>query len=103
MFNLLFALLAAYIFYKRGTEYMLKSRIMDSSKAKRLSYAMFMVAGTILGDFFGLSISYHYVPESLWMQAACGTGFSILLGEALYFYSKWLVRKIPSVQERKNY
>lgn len=83
--------------------YMLQSRILGNKKAKRLSYAMFMIAGTIFGDFFGISISYHYAPDWLLLQAGCGTLSSILIGEAFYFYSKRLVRKIPAVHERKNF
>ncbi|MEW9669750.1 hypothetical protein [Ammoniphilus sp. 3BR4] len=103
MFNLLFVLLGTYIFYKRGLGYMLESRIMGRDKAERMSYFLFMLAGIIFGEFIGLSAAIHYAPDLLLVQALMGTACSIVCGETFYYYNKRVVRKIPTVQERKNY
>lgn len=103
MFNLLIALLGTYIFYKHGLGYMLQARIMEKNRAEKVGYAMFMVAGTIIGEFFGISLAYHYAPPLYGLQILSGTLSSILLGEAFYHYNKRITRKIPTVQERKNY
>lgn len=103
MFNLLLALLAAYVCYKRALGYMLEWRILGKQKAEGLSYAMFMLAGVILGNFIGLTAAFYYIPHSPILQALMGTFCSILCGEAFFHYNKRAVRKIPTVQERKNY
>ncbi|RXT13908.1 hypothetical protein [Ammoniphilus sp. CFH 90114] len=103
MFNLLFALLGTYIFYKRGLAFLLESRIMGNNKAESFSYYMFMLAGVILGEFIGLSAALYYLPDSMLAQVLIGTACAILCGESFYHYNKRVVRKIPTVQERKNY
>lgn len=103
MFNLLIALLGTYICYKHGLGYLLQARIMEKDRAEKMGYAMFMVAGTFIGEFFGISLAYHYAPQWYGLQILSGTLTSIILGEAFYFYNKRITRKIPSIQERKNY
>lgn len=103
MFNLLIVFLGTYIFYKHGLGYLLQARIMEKNKAQKIGYAMFMVAGTIIGEFFGISLVYHYAPQGYGLQIFSGTLCSILLGETFYLYNMKMTRKIPSVQERKNY
>lgn len=103
MFYFMFALLGAYLFYKRGTVYMLASRIMDQKKAQQWGYAMFMIAGLILGEWIGLTLAWHYAPHWKELQIVSATCSSIILGEAFYYYNKRLVRKIPTMSQRKNY
>lgn len=103
MFNFLFVLLGTYIFYKRGLGFLLESRIMGHDRAEKWSYVMFMLAGTLLGEFIGLSAAMHYLPNHLWVQAVIGTACSIVCGEVFYHYNQRAVRKIPTIQERKNY
>lgn len=103
MFNLMFALLGTYIFYKHGMGYLLKSRIMDTNKSEWIGYAMFMLAGIILGEFLGLTLAYQFASEWKELQIVSGTLSSILLGEAFYYYNKRVVRKIPTMEQRKNY
>ncbi|RKD25706.1 hypothetical protein BEP19_01835 [Ammoniphilus oxalaticus] len=103
MFNLMIVLLATYLCYQRGAAYMFKSRIMDKAQAAGAGYAMFMLAGIILGEFTGLSFAYHYAAESVGWQLASGTICSILLGESFHYYNKRLIQKIPSMEQRKNY
>ena len=103
MFNLMVALLGTYLFYKRGLGFMLTSRIMNKNKAEQLGYAMFMLAGVILGEFLGLTLAYQYAPGWKELHILSGMLSSILLGEAFYYYNKRLVRKIPTMGQRKNF
>lgn len=103
MFNLLIALLGTYLFYKRGLGYLLQARIMEQDRAEKMGYAMFMVAGTIIGEFFGITLAFHYASQWYGIQILSGALCSILLGEAFYLYNKRMTRKIPTVQQRKNY
>lgn len=103
MFHFMIALLGTYLFYKLGKGFMLTSRIMDKNRAEQLGYAMFMLAGIILGEFLGLTFAYQYAPDLRELHILSGTLSSILIGEAFYYYNKRLISKIPTMSERKNF
>ena len=103
IFNLLLIVLLSYLFYKRGMDYLLRARVVEDSKAERMGYIMFLISGTTLGDFLGIWTIYHFAPLELFYQIAAGTLCSIFIGEALFVYSRRLAKRIPTIQERKNY
>lgn len=103
MFNLMIVVLVAYLCYQRGSKYMLKARVLDKQTSTLNAYALFMTAGMVLGEYIGLTLAYQYAPESMTIHIASGAFCSILLGESFYLYNKRLVRKIPTMEQRKNF
>jgi hypothetical protein len=102
-FNLLLIIMFSYMFYKKGMQFLLQSKILEVSKAETYGYIMFLISGTILGNFLGIGVIYHYAPTALIYQVAAGTICSICIGEAFYIFNRRMFRRIPSIQERKNY
>lgn len=103
MHNLLIVLLTAYLCYQSGAKLLFKARALEKRTAATSAYAMFMTAGAMIGEYAGLTLAFQYAPESMAIQIASGAIGSIALGEAFYLYNKRLVRKIPTMEQRKNY
>jgi sRNA-binding regulator protein Hfq len=102
MYTVLFMILITYLIYKHAVRSMMHARLMNQENSEKIAYTLFMVAGTCLGQLFVISLFSEYIPI-LSMQIAAGTISSIFIGESFYHYNKRLVRRIPSIQERKNY
>jgi hypothetical protein len=103
VFNLFLVLLSAYLFYQNGTRFLFQARISNRLKREHLGYFMLMAAGTMIGEFVGISMAYRYFHGQFWMQIGTGTACSIGLGEVFYFYARQMTRRIPLVRERKNF
>ncbi|MBP1933450.1 hypothetical protein [Ammoniphilus resinae] len=102
LFKFLLITLMCYTFYKHGTKFMLKARLFSDARADLAGYGMFLIAGTILGNFIGIIAASYYTPGQTLFAICSSTLSSILIGELFYHYNKKLIRRIPTVQERKN-
>jgi len=102
LFKLILISLTSYVFYQHGTKFMWKARLFADISADLAGYVMFLIAGTILGNFSGIMAATYYTPGQMLYAICSGTLFSILIGELFYHYNKKMIRKIPTIQERKN-
>jgi hypothetical protein len=103
VFNLILVLLSAYLFYQHGARALFQARISNQRQREHLGYSMLMIAGTVIGEFMGITMANHYFHEQFWLQVGAGASASIGLGEAFYFYTRRMTRRIPSIREHKNF
>jgi hypothetical protein len=85
MLQLLLVLGTVYVLYKWGVREMIRSRLTKSRVYDRVSYLIFLAAGSTLALF----LSFHYVfpflgTWSIWTQSLLPTITGIWLGEFLY-------------------
>ena len=103
VFNLILVLLSAYLFYQHGARALFQARISNQRQREHLGYSMLMIAGTVIGEFMGITMANHYSHEQFWLQVGAGAIASFGLGEAFYFYTRRMSRRIPSIREHKNF
>lgn len=101
MLQFLLVLGAVYVLYKWGVREMIRSRLMKSRVYDRVSYLIFMAAGSTLTLF----LSFHYVFPflanwSIWTQSLLPTVAGIWLGE--FFYARNLAVTLRMLKQLRK-